>query len=359
MFLNGCTFGAEEEFMVVDGNGVPYRYDMSRLKAHTMAPSQLTIEPHIGSIEVATPICNSLKMLYDTVMAQRSFLREELGKQGGLVVGASTVPWLCFENVDTISEHYYQEMLDDYGYAVKGLLVFGQHVHVGNIPDTMFPLVFNRWRYLTPLIIALSANSQFFNGTDTGMQSYRNMRMLSMPRSGLPEAIESTDELNYMTDTLFENGMTKKKSQIWTDIRLHPFYHTLEIRMADIQQQDEHAASLAVFIAALTAYISKTISEHDAENKFPRFMLQENRWMACRKGAHAFFLTPAGKLRIADVLRSYIHLLEPFLAESGVEHVTKHLYVMLEKRLSTPDVQAQVKSFNSMKIFSQESVLNV
>lgn len=333
--MNGCTFGVEEEFMVVGAQGSPLAYNMSSLESALGRPAQLSVEPHIGSIEVATKVCNSLYDLHQNVLSQRNFLREELHKQGGLVIGASTVPWLQFEYVPTLTEGYYHEMVCNYGYAIRGLLIFGHHTHVGGIPEIVFPDVFNQWRYLVPLIIALSANSSWFNGEHTGMQSYRNMRILSMPRSGIPDKISGQDELHQIMDTLVEHGFTTKKSQIWTDFRLHPTYHTLELRMADVQQNDAHAAALSVFMAALTAFIMKVPERLQRESCMPNFLLNENRWLACRDGRDAFFMTPSGKHRIADEIEYWIEQLKPDLVAAGLPNVVQTLREMLHKQPST------------------------
>lgn len=354
--MNGCTFGVEEEFMVVCAQGSPLPYDMTPLTAAEFKPAQLSVEPHVGSIEVATPVCSSLEALHDHVLSQRHFLREELKKQGGLVIGSSTVPWLQFERVPTITEGYYRDMVVNYGYALRGLLIFGQHIHVGGIDNTVFHRVFNQWRYLAPLVIAVSANSAWFNGDHTGMQSYRNMRILSMPRSGIPDKISSPDELHYIMDTLMEHGFTMKKSQIWTDFRLHPIYHTLELRMADVQQNDEHAAALAVFAAALTAFIAKNPDVLSQEEKMPNFLLNENRWLACRDGRNAYFMTPAGKERISDVIASWIDRLTPSFADSGLQHIP---HVLRDMLFSTPDQTSReplAQSAAHWTIYRQESV---
>lgn len=138
-----------------------------------------------------------------------------------------------------------------------------------------------------------------------------------------------------MMDTLHEEGFTRRKTQIWTDFRLHPVYHTLEIRMADVQQQDEHAAALGLLMAALTIYFAEHADHDDPCSRMPAFLLNENRWMACKDGVRAFFMTPHGKKTMVSVIEDVFDKVKPLLDAAGACDVIDTLQEMMLTKLST------------------------
>jgi carboxylate-amine ligase len=157
-------------------------------------------------------------------------------------------------------------------------------VHVG-IPsrDTAIH-VMNQARYFLPHIYALSVNSPFWVGRNTGLKGYRLKVFERFPRTGIPDAFESLSEYEDYCKLLVKTGCVDNAKKIWWDIRLHPFFDTLEFRIFDAQSRVDDTLALAALVQAIVARLYELFRQNTTFRVYRRRLLDENRWRASRYG---------------------------------------------------------------------------
>jgi carboxylate-amine ligase len=157
-------------------------------------------------------------------------------------------------------------------------------VHVG-IPNRESAIhVMNQARYFLPHLYALSVNSPFWVGQDTGLKGYRLKVFERFPRTGIPDAFESLSEYEDFCKLLVKTGCIDNPKKIWWDIRLHPFFDTLEMRVCDAQSRVDDTLAIAALIQAVIAKLYKLLRHNTTFRVYRRRLLDENRWRASRYG---------------------------------------------------------------------------
>jgi carboxylate-amine ligase len=157
-------------------------------------------------------------------------------------------------------------------------------VHVG-IPNRETAIhVMNQARYFLPHIYALSVNSPFWVGQNTGLKGYRLKVFERFPRTGIPDSFESLSEYEDYCKLLVKTGCIDNAKKIWWDIRLHPFFDTLEVRVCDAQSRVDDTLAIAALIQAIISKLYKLLHQNITFRIYRRRLLDENRWRAARYG---------------------------------------------------------------------------
>ena len=183
-----------------------------------------------------------------------------------------------------ITEERYEEIVKDMQQLARANLIFGLHVHVGIPERTTAIQVMNQARYFLPHIYALSVNSPFWVGQNTGLKGYRLKVFERFPRTGIPDAFESLSEYEDYCKLLVKTGCVDNAKKIWWDIRLHPFFDTLEVRVCDAQSRVDDTLAIAALIQAIIARLYKLLEKNITFRVYRRRLLDENRWRASRYG---------------------------------------------------------------------------
>jgi carboxylate-amine ligase len=142
----------------------------------------------------------------------------------------------------------------------------------------------NAARYFLPHVFALSTNSPFWKGNNTGLQSYRIKIFDRFPRTGIPDYFNSYQDFLSYVDTLIKTGCIDNAKKIWWDIRPHPFYDTLEFRICDVPMRYEVTIALAALFQAIVAKLYKLIKQNLGFRLYRRLYINENKWRAARYG---------------------------------------------------------------------------
>ena len=163
-------------------------------------------------------------------------------------------------------------------------LIFGLHVHVG-IPERESAIhVMNQARYFLPHIYALSVNSPFWVGQDTGLKGYRLKVFERFPRTGHSRRVRIAFRVRRLLQAAGQNRLHRQPEKIWWDIRLHPFFDTLEVRVCDAQSRVDDTLAIAALIQAVIAKLYKLLRQNTTFRVYRRRLLDENRWRASRYG---------------------------------------------------------------------------
>src|SRR2546421_6584935 len=280
------TLGIEEEFAIIDPETRELRSHIQEILDYgkVMLKEQIKQEMHQSVVDLGTQICQSIVDARAHVIELRSRLAELAGRSGLRIASVGTHPFSHWRDQLITQGERYQEIVRDMQLLARANLIFGLHVHVG-IPDRETAIhVMNQARYFLPHIYALSVNSPFWVGQDTGLKGYRLKVFERFPRTGIPDAFESLSEYEDFCKLLVKTGCIDNPKKIWWDIRLHPFFDTLEMRVCDAQSRVDDTLALAALIQAVIAKLYKLLKHNTTFRVYRRRLLDENRWRASRYG---------------------------------------------------------------------------
>src|ERR1700757_81199 len=311
------TLGIEEEFAIIDPETRELRSHIQEILegGKVVLKEQIKPEMHQSVVELGTEICPSIAEARRHVTELRSKLASLADKAGLKIASVGTHPLSHWRDQLITEGERYQEIVKDMQLVARANLIFGLHVHVG-IPNRESAIhVMNQARYFLPHIYALSVNSPFWVGQDTGLKGYRLKVFERFPRTGIPDSFESLSEYTDYCNLLVKTGCIDNAKKIWWDIRLHPFFDTLEVRVCDAQSRVEDTLAIAALIQAVISKLHKLLHQNITFRIYRRRLLDENRWRAARYGIDGK-LIDFGKEAEADERNLLNELLEFVASEA-------------------------------------------
>src|SRR5438270_5475494 len=280
------TLGIEEEFAIIDPETRQLRSHIQEIleDGKMMLKERVKPEMHQSVVELGTEICRDIADARHHVASLRSDLAGLAARDGLKIASVGTHPFSHWRDQLITEGERYKEIVRDMQLLARANLIFGLHVHVG-IPDRETAIqVMNQARYFLPHIYALSVNSPFWIGHDTGLKGYRLKVFERFPRTGIPDSFESLSEYNDYCKLLVKTGCVDNAKKIWWDIRLHPFFETLEVRVCDAQSRVDDTLAIAALIQAVISKLYKLLRQNISFRVYRRRLLDENRWRASRYG---------------------------------------------------------------------------
>ena len=211
------TLGIEEEFAIVDPQTRELRSHIQEILegGKVMLKEQIKPEMHQSVVELGTEICDSVECARTHVIELRSRLAELAGRSGLKIASAGTHPFSHWMDQLITADDRYATIVKDMQQIARVNLIFGLHVHVG-IPDREEAIdIMNQARYFLPHIYALSVNSPFWLGQNTGLKAYRQMIFERFPRTGIPDAFESLSEYEDYLKLLVATNCIDNAKKIW------------------------------------------------------------------------------------------------------------------------------------------------
>jgi glutamate---cysteine ligase / carboxylate-amine ligase len=280
------TLGVEEEYMVID----PLTHELKSHDQRIVQEGQKIImdkvkaEMHQAVVEVGTDICADVDEAFVDVGTLRKTI-SGIADSLGLWIGASaTHPFSHWES-QLITEHArYSEIVNELQEAARSNLVFGLHVHVGMETREMAIHIANSARYFLPHVFALSTNSPFWEGRKTGYKSFRTKVFEKFPRTGIPDHFESIEDYDNYIKLLVKTNCIDNAKKIWWDLRVHPFFNTVEFRICDIPMTTHETIAIAGLFQAICAKLYKLHSQNLNFMMYHRRLITENKWRASRYG---------------------------------------------------------------------------
>jgi len=286
MNLPEFTLGVEEEFQVVDPDTRGLRSHISQIfeAGAVRLPDQMQRELHQSVIEIGSKVCPSIAEVRREVTQTRAALCQLARDHGLRIAAAGTHPITNWADVETTDNERYKKILDDLQVVARANVIFGLHIHVGIEDKDTLIHIFNMARYFVPHITALSVNSPFWCGRETGWKSYRTKVFEKFPRTGIPDAFTSFREYEEtLRDLIRTNSITDGK-MIWWDLRPHWRYPTLEFRCCDVPMRADETIAIAALCQALVAKLYVLHRRNLSFRLHRRSLIQENKWRAARWG---------------------------------------------------------------------------
>lgn len=282
------TLGIEEEFQVVDPETRELKSHIHELFAEgeRRLKDEIKREMHDPVIEVGTPICRNI----DEARREITRLRKEiidLVRGGGLrIAAAGTHPISHWKDVPITSAARYDRIVYELQMLARANLIFGLHVHVAVEDNETRLQIMNAARYFLPHIFALSVNSPFWCGHNTGWQSYRAKVFERFPRTGLPDYFRAWSEYEEYAATLVATHCIDNPKKIWWDVRPHPFFPTLEYRICDVPMRIDETICFAALFQAITVKLYRLHRQNMGWRLYRKSLLNENKQRAARFGIH-------------------------------------------------------------------------
>ena len=320
------TMGVEEEYMLLD----PETFDLVQhidtvLAAVSDEEFVARIAPELmqSVLEISTPICHNAADADRELRKLRGYVTG-LAREKGLRVGsAGTHPFSLFERQRITARDRYRALVDQLQYVARRELIFGMHVHVA-VDDAEKAV-----KLIGPLLVhiadllALSASSPFWRGELTGLASTRQMVFAAFPRSGPPPKFESYADYAEVVGQLEKTGCIADYTHIWWDIRPHPKWGTVEMRIMDAVTRVEDAVALAAYIQGLVKHYSEKYDAGEELPSFHRMLTTENKWLAGRYGLDApvmdLLTGRRNRVPVAQLVRRTLREIEPHARDLGSE----------------------------------------
>lgn len=308
------TLGLEEEYLLVDAETMELADAPEAMMetGTTTLPDQISPEFLRCQVEVGTRKCANIAEVRADLRRLRATIAELAGRHGLAPIAASCHPTADWRDMRHTPKDRYDSLHDELGSVADRLLICGMHVHVGLDDDELRIDLMNQASYFLPHILALSGSSPYWQGRDTGWNSYRLTVFDDVPRTALPPVYGSWAEYRRSVAMLIENDLIQDTTKIWWDIRPAQRFPTLEWRICDVSPRLEHAISIAAVIQSLMRYLWRLRTGNLRWRQYDPFLIRENRWRAQRYGTRAGLLDfGRGKLvPYADLFEELLALLQ-------------------------------------------------
>ncbi|HAC25123.1 MAG TPA: carboxylate-amine ligase, partial [Cytophagales bacterium] len=209
----------------------------------------------------------------------------DIARSLDLRIGASgTHPFSHWSQQLITPNPRYDAIVNEMQEAARSNLIFGLHVHVGIKDKNLAIHIMNTVRYFLPHVYALSCNSPFWEGRNTGFKSFRTKVFDKFPRTGLPDYFSDWDDFKNYVNLLIKTGCIDNAKKIWWDVRVHPFFDTIEFRICDVPMRVEESIAIAALFQALVAKLYKLRQQNMSFILYNRALINENKWRASRYG---------------------------------------------------------------------------
>ncbi len=328
------TLGVEEEYMVLDPATRELKSHEQKIvqEGQKVIKDKVKAEMHQAVVEVGTDICADIDEAYTDVATLRKTIAG-IADTLGLAMGASgTHPFSHWES-QLITDHArYNEIVNELQEAARSNLIFGLHVHVGMESREMANHIANSTRYFLPHVFALSTNSPFWEGRMTGYKSFRTKVFDKFPRTGIPDSFESIEAYDNYVKMLIKTNCIDNAKKIWWDLRVHPFFNTVEFRICDIPMTVDETIAIAALFQAICARIYMLRSKNLNFIQYSRALLNENKWRASRYGVDGY-LIDFGKeeeVNTRALIYELLDFIDPVLDHLGSRHRVAHVHKILE-----------------------------
>jgi carboxylate-amine ligase len=323
------TLGAEEEFQIIDPVTRGLRSHIQEILADgkMVLKEHFKPEMHQSVVELGTEVCRDTAGLREQIVELRTELARCAAHDGLKIGSAGTHPFSHWMDQQITAGERYATIVRDMQQIARANLIFGLHVHIG-IPDREMAIdVMNQARYFLPHLYALSANSPFWLGQNTGLKAYRQMIFERFPRTGIPDAFESLSEYEEYLKLLVSTGCIDNAKKIWWDIRLHPFFDTLEFRICDAQSRVDDTIALAALMQAIVVKLHKLRWQNVSVRMYPRRLIDENRWRAARYGLNGKLIDFGRKCEVDTrrIIEEILEFVAPEVDELGTRAEMAHI----------------------------------
>jgi carboxylate-amine ligase len=330
------TIGIEEEYQTID----PRTYD---LRSHIQTEifeegkrrmkEKVKTEMHQSVVEVGTGVCRNMREARADIINLRRAMVKLAWDNGLLLCAGATHPFADWRVQDIYPDERYLKVVEDMQLVARANLIFGLHVHVG-IEDRETAIhLMNQMRYFLPHLLALSCNSPFWIGLNTGLKSYRCKVFDKFPRTNIPDTFTSWADYEHFVNLLVRTNCMDNAKKIWWDIRPHPFFSTIEVRICDIPMRADESLAIAALIQATMAKLYKLHSRNQGFRMYSRALIMENKWRASRYGLDGKLIDFGREKEVParELMLEYLDFVDDVLDELDSRQEVEYIRTILDK----------------------------
>ena len=329
------TIGIEEEYQTIDPTSRDLRSHIQTEiieQGNRLMKERVKPEMHQSVVEVGTGVCQNIKEAKEEVKQVRREMTT-LAKANGLrLAAAATHPFADWRSQEIHPDPRYKTIVEDLQLVARANLIFGLHVHIGIEEHETAIHLMNAARYFLPHLLALSTNSPFWRGMNTGLKSYRCKVFDKFPRTNIPDYFPSWGEYESFINLLVKTHCIDNAKKIYWDIRPHPFFNTLEFRVCDIPMRVDETMAIAALIQATVAKLYKLFSANQGFRLYRRALIMENKWRAARYGMDGKLIDFGKQVEVPwrDLMHEYLDFVEDVVDDLDSKEELSYIHRMLE-----------------------------
>jgi glutamate---cysteine ligase / carboxylate-amine ligase len=239
------------------------------------------------TIEIITGICGTVAEARADLAETLAQVRGAADRRGLDVMCSGTHPYSQWTDQRVSENPRYHQLLEQMGWTAQRLQIFGVHFHVGVRHGERVVAIANGLAGFIPHLLALSASSPYWEGRDTGLASSRSKVFEALPTAGLPEQLTDWAEFERFMETLISAGALNTIREVWWDIRPHPDFGTIELRMCDGLPSLKEVTALAALSQSLVTWLDQRAEAGEELQPPSDWVLRQNKWRAARYGTEA------------------------------------------------------------------------
>jgi carboxylate-amine ligase len=329
------SIGIEEEYQTID----PETRDLrSHIASEILPKAKLALheavkpEMHQSVIEVGTRVCKDIKEARANIQSLRREVITLASEHGMLLAAGSTHPFSDWKLQEIYPDERYHRVVEDMQLIARANLVFGLHVHIGIEDRNTAIHIMNSMRYFLPHILALSTNSPFWMGMNSGFKSYRCKVFERFPRTGIPDTFANWSDYENFVALLVKTNCIDNGKKIWWDIRPHPFFDTLEVRVCDLPMRLDETVAIAALIQATMAMMYKLHASNKSYRIYGRALISENKFRASRYGLEGKLIDfgREEEVPVRDLMIEYLEMIDEVVDELGSREEINYIHEMLK-----------------------------
>lgn len=329
------TLGIEEEYQTVD----PVTRDLrSHIATEMLAQGRMRLEErvkaemHQSVIEVGTTICPTVREARSDLYHLRREVIRLAAENNLLLVAGATHPFADWRTQEIYPDPRYARVVEDLQLVARANLIFGLHVHIGIEDHEEAIRIMNSMRYFLPHVLALSTNSPFWRGMKTGLKSYRSKVFDKFPRTNLPDTFASYAEFDSFVKLLIKTNCLDNAKKVWWDIRPHPFFNTIEVRVCDIPMRADESLAIAALIQATAAKLWRLHERNQDYRQYSRALIMENKWRAVRYGLDGMLIDFGKESEVPEreLMLEYLEFVDDVLDELDSREAVEYVRTILD-----------------------------
>ncbi len=315
------TIGIEEEYLVIDGKTLDLVPAPDELMQECVDQLGSKVSPEFlrCQIEVGTGVCSTVAEAREDLANLRRTVKQVCNKHGLEPIAVSTHPFADWHEQHFTEKERYRALEKDLAGVARRMLICGMHVHVGIEDDELRVDLLNQFSYFLPHLLALSTSSPFWEGHQTGLQSYRLTVFDNLPRTGIPPLFSSYSEFERSIQIMIDAGIVEDGTKLWWDSRPSSRFPTIESRICDVSPRIDDTIALAALTQSLLRMLYTLRRKNQRWRQYERFLIEENRWRAQRYGIKEGLIDfGVGQIiPFEELIKELIELLTPHAAFLG------------------------------------------
>lgn len=302
------------------------------------------------TLEIITGVCQTVGQARADLSTSLEQVRVILDPMQMDVISAGVHPFTPWEDLTRSEGDRYAGIIDRLQWAGRRLTTHGIHYHVGVRSAEKAIQITNAMATYLPMLLALSASSPFHNGHDTGLASVRTKIFEALPTTGLPPRLKDWAEFERFMDAMISAGSITTIREVWWDIRPHPSFGTIELRMCDAMPTLTEVCALAAFSQSLVQHFDQMIDAGEQLPSSREWILRDNKWRAARFGLSAdIVVNSAGQVRpMVEVITDTLEQLQPTAQTLDCLRELQDVHTIIERRPSADRQRAVYRERGSL-----------